>query len=206
MGLEKYPDFLQDSYKANVLVNDIEITLAFIASMASIAIAYIAYSQVRPIKKTLKMEFIRHLDEQWISKEITEVRCELWAVYWAELKKTNNESDSVKKAQKYVEGLHITAENDPSKNNMKKLFRHLNFMDVMGTIYIYKNSGVLEEKDIKTLYAGRLKRYLDFYKIYFENRCKKTNYEENKYKEIINKNIKCKSKPNAMRLLEEWKD
>lgn len=204
--LGPFPDFLKIKDEGTNSVNEIDAVLAFIASVATVALAYIAYSQVSPIKNTLKMEFIRHLDEQWISKEITAVRCELWEIYWKELKKTNNEKHSVITVQKYVENLHTTAENDSSKENMEKLFQYLNFMDVMGTIYIYKNSGVLEEKDIKTLYAGRLKRYLDFYKIYFENRCKKTDSDDNKYEGNINKDIECKNRPNAMRLLEEWKD
>jgi len=197
-----FPEFLQSATdKGRDLINEIELSIAFIASMAAIAIAYITYSQLPPIRETLKMEFIRHLDEQWISPEITRVRCELWAVYWKELKKTNNESASVIIVQKYVEGLHTTAKNNPSKENMEKLFRYLNFVDVMGTIYIYKKKGVLKKEDLKGIYSGKLKRYLDFYKIYFENRCKESLNKINEYKDNVNKNIECKNKPNAMLLL-----
>ncbi|HBN23292.1 MAG TPA: hypothetical protein DD412_08670 [Holosporales bacterium] len=205
MGLEKYPDFIS---KKSTLLNDIEITLAVIASMAAIAIAYIAYSQVNPIRKTLKMEFIRHLDEQWISPEITKVRCELWEVYWMELKKENNKDLATHKVQEYVNDLYknsirclpattCTDQDKQERNsnlnkeekNIEKFFRYLNFADVMGTIYIYKENQVLKDDEIKTLYAGRLKTYLEFYKLYFDL-C----YKDEKVE------------PNAMRLLKEWED
>ena len=202
--LRPFPDVLNIKSEGTNSVNEVDAALAFIASIATVALAYIAYYQVSPIKNTLKMEFIRHLDEQWISKEITEVRCELWEIYWNELKKTHGHKElAIDKVKTYVNDLYINSIKEPStsikynkndkegdqEKNIERFFRYLNFMDVMGTIYIYKNSGVLEEKDIKILYAGRLKRYLDFYQTYFDH-C----YREKR------------PKPNAMLLLEEWKD
>ena len=126
------------------------------------------------------------------------MRCELWGVYWIELENAKNntpqkgkgklsdeelEQEALKKVQEYIEGLHTVSKSASSEKNIKKLFRHLNFIDVIGTLYIYKKNGVLQKEEIKTLYAGRLKTYLEFYKTYFENR-----YQE-------------KTKPNAMLLL-----
>lgn len=194
-----YPEFIEQLPGTKDLVDDIALSLAFLSSLAAIAIACIAWSQIRPIKKTMKMDFIRHLDEQWITPNITRVRSELWALYWEEVLKTGSEKAALKKVQQYVRDLHRNAKKNPQGENgstkeinIEKLFRYLNFIDLMGTINIYKQNSVLDIKEIETLYAGRLKQYLRFYDMYFE--------------EISYENKKTPNAHNAKRLLDDLKE
>ncbi len=170
------PKFTKELPNVVDLVTEITLLVAFISSLAAIAIVCVVYSQIRPIKKTMKMEFIRHLDEKWLSPEITKVRTELWGMYWKELEDVRVKKDAQMTVQKDVQNLYVEAKRNPlgvtekgsSENNAEKFFRYLNFVDLMGTIYIYKENSVLKEQDINRLFAGRIQEYLEFYTKYFE--------------------------------------
>jgi len=174
------------AYKEN-LINEIEVSLAFLASIATIAIAIGAYTQLRALKQssknsatTLQMDFVRHLDQQWCSKETTETRYELWTEYrkaikrkddcWPDIcEKACKQEVGIKAVQNYVVQIDEKGKSEPTIKHNKELFEHLNFLELMGSIYLYKKQEIIDDEMLKNLFAGRLHTYLKFYEKYLKS-------------------------------------
>ena len=185
IGNGEYPSVLS-GVKDNP-INEIEVSLAFLASIATIAIAIGAWTQLRALKQssensatTLQMDFVRHLDQQWCSKETTEIRYELWTEYrkakkhkrgcWPDVWEKKCEKEAgIRGVQCHVMKIDTDSDSDPTLENNKKLFEHLNFLELMGSIYLYKKQKIIDDEMLKNLFAGRLHTYLKFYEKYLKS-------------------------------------
>ncbi len=62
----------------------------FLSGVGTILLVFVAYQQIHPISKTAQAEFLLRIDERWTSKEITEIRVELWEKYREERSQKKN--------------------------------------------------------------------------------------------------------------------
>ncbi len=179
-----FPEYLSQGLQKDNFVDEVQIFISFMASIATIAIAIGAYTQLRSLKessentgKTLRMDFGHHLDKQWCSKENTAVRQELWTEYRKAIKRKDDcwsgvcekaceRKVGIRAVQNYVVQVDEKGESEPSNN--KALFEHLNFLELMGSIYLFKEEGVLDDELLQNLFAGRLHMYLKFYETYLK--------------------------------------
>lgn len=173
--------------------------LSILSLLISVVVAWIAWKQFPKIANQAEAEFITHLDKEWCSKETTQVRAELWAVY-KNAENTINQKDpkeltrevkeEIKKkssaaVQKYIVDIDNEAKRDPEGNdsnqketNMEHLFRLLNFMELLGTINVLRKNELIDDNLLRNIFGGRLKTYLEFYQGYFKEHKTKTNAEE----------------------------
>ncbi len=183
-----FPEYLSGNLYENDFIDEINFFISFMAAIATIAIAIGAYTQLRSLKesskntgKTLQMDFVRHLDKQWCSKETTETRCELWTEYrkaikrkddcWPDIcEKACKKEVGIKAVQNHVVQIDEKGESEPTVENNKKLFEHLNFLELMGSIYLYRKQEIIDDEMLQNLFAGKLHTYLKFYRVYLNER------------------------------------
>lgn len=126
-------DFLQlngQSSRSNKdIYHELLIYLTLIGTLAAIALCVIAYSQIKGIKNSMKMDFIRDLDEKWTSKEMTEIRAELFAKYWWNLKNLPRKHSSVENVHSYLESLYQNSKEGCNVSTLKYI-QALNLLDI----------------------------------------------------------------------------
>lgn len=131
--------------------------LYFLSGVATAGIFFGGMRQLSQINQKNKAEFLMEIDRRWCSKEITEVRKELWREYIA------HDKDD-KKVARYVE--RIAEHSNTPGRSVDLLFRHLNFIELLGTIH---TCHYLKDEDLKKIFGGKLLLYLQFYKYYLES-------------------------------------
>lgn len=154
----------------NSAVAEYQSFLSILSLLISVVVAWVAYKQFPKIANQAEAEFINHIDERWCSKEITTVREELWIEY-RKAKNNNYGDDDLAKqeVQNYILKLDDKARQYPSQRNMETLFRHLNFLELLGIIYILREKEFIDDPFLTSVFGNRLKQYLEFYEKYFEH-------------------------------------
>lgn len=182
VSTESLQNYYKNSENEESFLKELGISLTCLASIATMAIAIGAYTQLRSLKesskntgKTLRMDFVRHLDKQWCSKENTEIRCKLWKIY-REKQLSEPKKDAIEAVGKAILRDDKENERHPNHVNTKTLFEHLNFLELMGSIYLYKRNDIIDDGMLQKLFAGKLHTYLKFYRIYLNERPKNEPY------------------------------
>ena len=152
--------FIKDIWSGG-LDGEIHALLYFFTGIATSAIFIGSWVQLQGINKKNKADFLLEIDKRWCSEEITAVRKELWTMYTKNRKGMGTTQDNINdllEAHKKVD--------ENLKENIDTLFRHLNFIELLGAIHA---GGYLDEAELRVVYGGKLPLYLKFYKVYFEN-------------------------------------
>lgn len=172
-------------------VAEFEAWLYFLSGAGTVILAYVAIQQLPFISKQSETQshiaiaqFLLHIDERWCSEEMTEVRSELWRKYREERNKQNKKEKAIEMVGKYVVSVEEKCKKKPNKKNMKHFFRHLNFIELLGTIYFFKKRKLIEKEEdfFRELFGGELHMYLKFYESYLKERSRKDNIDSNAYK------------------------
>lgn len=151
--------------------------LYFLSGAGAIILAYVAVKQLPSISKESEIQshmavaqFLLHIDKEWYSKEMTHVRRELWEVYRKARKEKKLKEKAINEVKKYIMHLEDKSKDHPNSKNMKALFQHLNFLELLGTIYIFKKRKLIEdeEKFFQEIFGGKLHIYLKFYREYLK--------------------------------------
>lgn len=183
----------------NSAVAEYQSFLSILSLLISVAVAWVAYTQLKNIafqssaevKQSKKQadkaeaEFLIHLDKEWCSTEITNVRSELWGKYKKSQdkhRKNKFSEDQIKAlssmdVQNYI--VHVDEEAvlnpeapdemlDGKESKIEHLFRLLNFVELLGTIYILRKKEFIDDPLLKNIFGGRLLTYLEFYQEYFK--------------------------------------
>ncbi len=174
-------NFIKDEPNGNgSAVAEVNAFLYFLSGAGAILLALIAYKQIRPIRQTAKAKFLLRIDERWTSKEITEVRQMLWGEYRKAKKKhgknrylrgenfNDKQNSKIKELSIDTVGDHIIEIH--KNNNLEILFKYLNFMELMGTIYKMKEDGLIEDNLLKNLFGKKLRTYILFYEKYLNDK------------------------------------
>jgi hypothetical protein len=163
--------------------------VAWIVWRQSSIIAKQTEAQAKQLKTQAHLaeaEFITHIDQEWCSAEMTAVRAELWGKYFKAQKMNASEALQMEEVQNHIIKIEENARKSPTKKNMAHLFRLLNFLELLGTIYILREKAPIKDPILKEIFGGRLKKYLEFYEQYFK--------------------VHSENKTNAERLLKHMKD
>lgn len=175
----------------NSAVAEYQSFLSILSLLISVAVAWVAYQQFPKIAYQAEAEFLIHLDKEWCSTEITNVRSELWGKYKKSQdkhRKNKFSEDQIKAlssmdVQNYI--VHVDEEAvlnpeapdemlDGKESKIEHLFRLLNFVELLGTIYILRKKEFIDDPLLKNIFGGRLLTYLEFYQEYFKQHTSST--------------------------------
>ncbi len=171
-------DFLQLNDQSSGSNKDIYHELLIYLTLIG-TLAAIAYNQIRGVRNSMKMDFIRDLDEKWTSKEMTEIRSELFAKYWKGSKNLPRKPSLVKNVHSYLESLYQKSKEGCNVSTLKYI-QALNLLDILGTVSIAKKDKILNDGEVKKMFGGQVKQYLHFFAVY-ENRFKCQKIEDRVY-------------------------
>lgn len=149
--------FLADHWNEHV-EGEVHAFFYFISGFATSAIFLGSWVQLKGINKKNKADFLLEIDKRWCSEEITAVRKELWTMYTKNRKGMGTTQDNISdllEAHKTVDE-HL-------KENIDTLFRHLNFIELLGAIHA---GNYLTKAELRVIYGGQLENYLRFYEKY----------------------------------------
>lgn len=149
--------------------------LSILSLFISLIVAWIAWQQFPKVAtqsekqaQLAEAEFITHIDQEWCSEKITQVRAELWGIYRDAKNRPMTHEDCLREVQRHVISVDQRAKNEPTEVYMEHLFRLLNFLELLGTIYILHKKKLIDDDLLVNIFGGRLKTYLEFYEGYFD--------------------------------------
>lgn len=189
--------FLMEGPSQSV-VPELTAYLAILTILVAVLTVAVAYSTLDRIGENERLNLIWLIDERWVSKEITEVRKDLWQLYSFEKKKleqakTNSINQSEENFEKNKNNkdpcMDLKIEDHIAKNvkqaakeavqnrilaidgyqDKSSLFKHLNFIELLGTIGLLNESGKIKDDELQTLFSGHIKTYLGFYEKYLKD-------------------------------------
>ncbi len=187
-----HPEF-QDydrKYASGWSNNEIDALLYYLTAIATVAVAFVAYTQITKLRDNNESEFLLRIDERWTSKQILKARTIIYGLY---LKARNNqdlssecipvqEANTMEDAIRKEVGGKILKMSKDIKENENFMYL-LNLLDFMETISFFHNKKGISTKKLEALLGESLNFHYQVFKPYIEYK-RKQPYSKDIYEEL----------------------